>query len=225
MSPDLNPLDNILTQPYFFFLLFTGISIFDKHKKLVRSFHIEEIYRWGFKPNSMFYFEISVEDNADLGTGSLEFETTEGKAISDLLTDYAMAFLKEREHEEERNEKLQQVAKNSAGNGRSITPTKGKAATPPPAPASPPPAPAAKASTRPVSKRPSSTPTKSSTAATKAKEIKAATKMQALFRGYSLRNEWSREDAAILIQSVFRGYRARIALSEMIEEMIKAGEL
>lgn len=32
----------------------------------------------------------------------LEFETAEGKVISDLLTDYAMAFLKEKEREEQR---------------------------------------------------------------------------------------------------------------------------
>lgn len=32
----------------------------------------------------------------------MEFETLEGKVISDLLTDYALAFLKEKEAEEER---------------------------------------------------------------------------------------------------------------------------
>lgn len=81
-----------------------GLSLFDKAKKLVRMFHIEDIYRWGFKPNQMFYFEISEEN--DLGTGSLEFETVEGKVISDLLTDYAMAFLKEREREDDRHEQM-----------------------------------------------------------------------------------------------------------------------
>lgn len=40
-----------------------------------------------------------------------------------------------------------------------------------------------------------------------------------------LRNEWAREDAAILIQAIFRGYKARILLSEIIEQMIKDGEL
>jgi len=77
-----------------------GIDILDKHKKLLRSFSIEDIFRWGFKPNTMFYFEISADN--DLGTGSLEFETVEGKSVSDLMTDYAMAFLKERERAEAR---------------------------------------------------------------------------------------------------------------------------
>lgn len=84
-------------------------------------FHIEDIYRWGFKPNQMFYFEINEENdlgehlqlicglvclsililglNSSPGTGTLEFDTVEGKVLSDLLTDYAMAFLKERERE------------------------------------------------------------------------------------------------------------------------------
>jgi hypothetical protein len=35
----------------------------------------------------------------------------------------------------------------------------------------------------------------------------AATKIQALGRGFNLRNDWAKEDAAILIQSVYRGYR------------------
>lgn len=65
-----------------------------------RSFYIEDIFRWGFKPNTMFYFEIAADN--DLGTGSLEFDTSEGKVISDLLTDYALSFLKEREREEAR---------------------------------------------------------------------------------------------------------------------------
>lgn len=41
----------------------------------------------------------------------------------------------------------------------------------------------------------------------------------------TLRTEWAREDAAILMQSIYRGYRARILLSQMIEQLIKEGEL
>ena len=48
-----------------------GLSIFDKSKKLVRMFHIEDIYRWGFKPSLMFYFEINEEN--DLGTCAFFF--------------------------------------------------------------------------------------------------------------------------------------------------------
>lgn len=48
---------------------------------------------------------------------------------------------------------------------------------------------------------------------------------QALARGVTLRTEWAREDAAILMQSIYRGYRARVLLSQMIEQLIKEGEL
>lgn len=84
-----------------------------------RSFYIEDIFRWGFKPNAMFYFEIAADN--DLGTGSLEFDTTEGKAISDLLTDYALTFLKEREREEARVSTLGPMGslKKKAGGGSS----------------------------------------------------------------------------------------------------------
>ncbi|KAJ1395144.1 hypothetical protein B484DRAFT_269957 [Ochromonadaceae sp. CCMP2298] len=54
-----------------------GLGIFDRNKKLVRMFHIEDIFRWGFKPCQMFYFEIA--EDQELGTSSLEFDTVEGK--------------------------------------------------------------------------------------------------------------------------------------------------
>jgi hypothetical protein len=78
-----------------------GLHLCDKNKKHLRSFYIEDIFRWGFKPAVMFYFEVSPDN--EYGTGTLEFETTEGKVMSDLLTDYALSFLKEREREEERS--------------------------------------------------------------------------------------------------------------------------
>jgi hypothetical protein len=78
-----------------------GLHLCDKNKKHLRSFYIEDIFRWGFKPAVMFYFEVSPDN--EYGTGTLEFETSEGKIMSDLLTDYALSFLKEREREEERS--------------------------------------------------------------------------------------------------------------------------
>lgn len=51
-------------------------------------------------------------------------------------------------------------------------------------------------------------------------EYCAAVKIQALYRGYSLRNEWIREDAAILIQAVYRGYRERVKFLELIETLL-----
>jgi hypothetical protein len=124
-----------------------GLSLFDKTKKLVRMFHIEDIYRWGFKPNQMFYFEIAEEN--DLGTGSLEFDTVEGKVVSDLLTDYAMAFLKEREREDERHEQMKagtfdvstthsRVAKAAAPSAPAHSHTTAKPPPPSPGPPKPP---------------------------------------------------------------------------------------
>lgn len=70
-----------------------GIFIFKPGMlELLQEFRLREIYRWGFKPNTNFYFEIK----KDGGAGPVyEFETLEGNALSDLLTDYAMALLRE----------------------------------------------------------------------------------------------------------------------------------
>lgn len=67
-----------------------GIHIFDKNRALQRSFTIEEVLRWGFKPAVLFYFEVRPEPDI---AGPIEFETTDGQRISELLTDYALAFL------------------------------------------------------------------------------------------------------------------------------------
>jgi hypothetical protein len=166
-----------------------GIHIFDKNKKHIKTFYIQEILRWGFKPNQMFYFEVSPDN--EFGVGSFEFDTSEGKAISDLMTDYAMAFLKERERQDERL--------------KNLVPNVSTSRSAPKAPVRPP-APRVHGGGDTDKNR-------------------AATKIQALYRGYSLRNEWIKEDAAILIQSIYRGYQARVKLSQMIEQMIKNGEL
>lgn len=158
-----------------------GLGIFDKTKRLVRMIHIEDIFRWGFKPNQMFYFEISTENSgADLRTGSLEFETAEGKVMSDLLTDYAMAFLREREKEDERVE-LMKAGKYEVG-GHVVAPAP-PVAPPTSLPPPPPPPPRAAA------------PGRGDSA-----EDAAATRIQAAVRGFLLRNDWAREDGAILIQ-------------------------
>jgi hypothetical protein len=169
-----------------------GIHIFDKSKKHIKTFYIQEILRWGFKPNQMFYFEVNPDN--EFGVGSFEFDTQEGKAISDLMTDYAMAFLKERERQDERVKHFIPVTKNKVLN-------KGTTAAP--------------KKTGSVVNRDGYGP----------EHHRASVKFQALFRGYSLRNEWIKEDAAILLQSIYRGYQARVKLSQMIEQMIKRGEL
>lgn len=53
----------------------SGIHVFDKNRNPTRSFRIDEIYRWGYKPDEMFYFEVRFSD--DVGD-TIEFETTEG---------------------------------------------------------------------------------------------------------------------------------------------------
>jgi hypothetical protein len=54
---------------------------------------------------------------------------------------------------------------------------------------------------------------------------KCATKIQSLFRGYSLRNEWVKEDAVILIQAAYRGYAERCRVALMLEELFQSGQL
>jgi hypothetical protein len=73
-----------------------GIYIFiPGNMELVQQFKLSEIYRWGFQPNVNFYFEVK---NTSGGPGSgpfYRFKTLEGQRMSDLLTDYAMALLRE----------------------------------------------------------------------------------------------------------------------------------
>lgn len=43
-----------------------GLHIFSVPQKiLIRTFSIEEIIRWGFKPNGDFYFEVPNDNNGD----------------------------------------------------------------------------------------------------------------------------------------------------------------
>lgn len=58
----------IVTLPEYPFLAIhnTGITIFDKAKQTeIYSFTIEEIFRWGFKPNLLFYLEVQVPTEED----------------------------------------------------------------------------------------------------------------------------------------------------------------
>lgn len=223
-----------------------GIHILDKTKKhLLKSFHLQSLYRWGYKANLLFFFEYYYDENeqniqqlnynnffkifpqftpnsstisgsnaassssssssssnsqiffnrhfyGDLGTVTLEFENTDAKIISNLLTDYAISFVREKEREESRAAKRtypNYEGRKEFQHNNSI-----------------------------------STPIKKPLVDNNLRN-KAATKIQALFRGFILRYDWAREDAALLIQSVYRGYRARVHVGEMIEEMINNGEL
>jgi hypothetical protein len=56
-------------------------------------FELSTIYRWAYKPNVNFYFEVKEDENEE--NAVYTFETTEGQHMSDLLTDYALALLRE----------------------------------------------------------------------------------------------------------------------------------
>ena len=59
------------------------------------------IGRWGFKPGENFYFEMKEEGKQDR---IFHLKTTQGQIVSNLLTDYAMALLKELDEEEQEME-------------------------------------------------------------------------------------------------------------------------
>jgi FERM central domain/WW domain len=65
----------------------------DNGMETLASYPLADIYRWAYKPGVNFYFEIK---RADLEINPVySYETPEGKHMSDLLTDYAMALLRE----------------------------------------------------------------------------------------------------------------------------------
>lgn len=61
---------------------------------LIAEHSLNDIYRWAYKPGVNFYFEVKPEDDDDENP-VYTFSTSEGKAIADLLTDYAMGMLRE----------------------------------------------------------------------------------------------------------------------------------
>lgn len=63
----------------------------DKQRNVHKKYHMAEISEWGYKPEVMFNFQ--VKSNGDL-EAFVEFSLRDGKVISDLLTDYALAYIK-----------------------------------------------------------------------------------------------------------------------------------
>jgi hypothetical protein len=59
-----------------------------------KRFPLGDIFRWAFKPGEHFYFEVKAEDGGDK-PDEFKVKTPEGEPMSDLLTDYAMALLRE----------------------------------------------------------------------------------------------------------------------------------
>jgi hypothetical protein len=146
------------------------VTIFDRHRQHLQSFALEEIYRWGYKPSLLFYFEVKISEGSDL---TVEFDTEEGQVISDLLTDYAMAYMKEKEFEATRNEE----ANNAAATAAAVASNESKSKSSQSSSASkvgPPPLPPSK--------------TKQYTP----KQLSSVVKIQAVIRGYVARTRVSK---------------------------------
>ena len=185
-----------------------GIHVYDKSsdRNLIKTFNIEDIYRWGYKPNILFSFDIKPTAEFE---GTIDLKTGEGQKMADLMTDYAIAYMKEREKETERASTLNTISVDEyvarekqlheLANSVPVVPKLTKKV---PAP-----------SGRPVKKYSSTD------------KFKAAVKIQALYRGFALRSQWAYEDAAIRIQSVLRGYRARVKVFKLIERLMEQGSL
>lgn len=149
----------------------------------------------------------------------MELTTREGEAISHLLTDYAGAFIREKEAVEIRSRA--ETSPIAAPSVLPPPPTQDVTAAPntieePPVKPPPPPG------------RPKSAvipPATVTHTATLAQQHHAAIAIQALYRGFALRVAWLREECAILIQAAYRGYRARSIVSAMIEQLFLSGEL
>lgn len=182
----------------------TGINIYDKSsdRKLLYSFHIEEIFRWGYKPKILFYFEIKA--HIDLGT-AVEFKTGEGAKMSDLMTDYALAYLKDKGREDKRSETLGTISVTEYLEREKQL--KELSNTVPIIPKM----------TKKINNNNGIRKTY-----TQNDRIKAAIKVQSRYRGYALRSQWAYEDGAIRIQALYRGYRARMRVFKMIEKLMAA---
>jgi hypothetical protein len=81
-------------------------------------FPLGDIYRWAYKPGETFYFEIKSPPGME--APEYRYKTPEGKHMSDLLTDYALALLREmglNPDGSRREKKVRQVDGGAAGGG------------------------------------------------------------------------------------------------------------
>lgn len=179
-----------------------GINIYDKSsdRNLLKAFGMEDIFRWGYKINILFYFEIQATEEFP---SVVEMKTGDGVKMADLLTDYALAYMKEMAKEEERSEALNTISVSEyLAREKQLNEL---------------------SSTVPVIPKMAKKPKGPQRTFTDAERAKAATKMQSRYRGYALRSQWAYEDGAIRIQAVYRGYRARVRVFKMIEALMEAG--
>jgi hypothetical protein len=198
-------------------------------------------YRWGYKPQEYFCFEVNAGSDVN---GLLEFSTSDGKEIADLLTDYSAAYLKEKEIEDSKlgvetgpsisqtsseaaapaptEKRRKSASKATADNGKGKTQTVKRA----PAPEvsepdhAPPPVPKSRPPSSQPPPPPKAPPPTSRPVSGSSDVDSAAAKIQSRFRGYSVRKEFTEEESAIIIQANYRGYRDRVMVSAMIEEIL-----
>jgi hypothetical protein len=203
-----------------------------KSRQVLRQFHLQELSKWGYKPGVLFYFEAKL-DGQQLST--VEFGTRDGLDMANLLTDYVHAFMQEAELEKARGGNVPPPpASPSLGSSTETSKAARKYFPAPTAPATatasspalmkspslPPPQP-------PPRPRPANTVSQQSVLKQYSSAVhhRSATKIQSLFRGFSLRNEWIKEDAVILIQAVYRGFAERCRVALMLEELFQSGQL
>lgn len=198
----------------------TGLSILDGQKQLIQEYGLMEMVRWGYKQNELFYVEVLPVGESVF---TLQFGTNEGLDIANLLTSYAIEYMAESNRARERFDQSMQQMRAATKSSSTLASVFN----------SPPPPPAAETSTSsasgdlasaPAGDRKSTGPktnVKSLMAdkALKAKKVEAATKLQAVYRGYALRSGWAKEGAVILIQAVVRGFIQRCRLAKLIEEL------
>lgn len=205
------------------------MKLFDKNRKELLSFRIEEVLRWGFKPGVMFYFEVRPTPDMD---GTLEFDSVDGKVISDLLTDYALAFIQEKSHEDERKLGEPSSTPSSAAEAAETAPSS-ELPTPPPVTS-------ARAIVKAIEEEEKKEADQGEDEDEQSEdehdshheeegqneeETQPATthRVDEHSDDDSVRDEVNKHDAAILIQSTFRGHKGRVEVSHMIERMIEEG--
>jgi hypothetical protein len=183
----------------------SGLSILDVQKQFIQEYGLMEMVRWGYKQNELFYVEVLPVGESVF---TLQFTTTEGVDIAQLLTSYAVEFMAENNRIRDRFDQAMQQMKDATKAASSVASVFNAPDL-------------ADASAGDRKSTTSKTNVKSLMAdkALKIKKAEAAAKIQALYRGYALRSGWAKEGAVILIQAVVRGFIQRCRLARLIEEL------
>lgn len=189
---------NVLPQVLVLGISMGGICLMDKETKSgFEKYGLSQIYRWGYKPDATFYFQVKTPTGAK---GPIfEFDTAQGHNMSDLLTDYANQILLEL------GIKPEQVAAAAANNAASNTNSNTAEQAPAPAPVAAP--------------VPETAPAVPAPAPAAMAPETAAVTIQAVYRGHKVREDLKKHYAAIRIQKHVRGYLAKVQFDRMLDEM------